>query len=158
MRLAALFAASFVLLTTSCDKPLEETATLDRQVENPFPNATEVRLFVEVNYSDSGQAILNNPNGVALSVPQRDEFENALSITAAPDDMYMCFIPHHFFRYYAANGEEIGEVEVCFCCEGVTVSGSENLRPMQGEIVGADYATIQRLVAAVGEPTDVFCD
>lgn len=79
-------------------------------------------------------------------------------ITAAPDALDACFIPHHFFRYYDSGGKKVGEVAVCFCCEGLLTSGSKALETEDRAMVGADYPRLKALVAELGEPTDVFCD
>ncbi len=130
----------------------------DRRVTNPFPGATEVRLFVEVGYTKDSKPILSKRNGVRLNAAQRKEFENSLKIIAAPEYEAACFIPHHFFRYYDARGKEIGDVAVCFCCVGVGAAGSKALEPPEGAMLSADYGRVKALVAALGEPTDVLCD
>ena len=118
----------------------------DRRVTNPFPQATQLRLFVEVDYTDAGKPILSKA------------FENSLKIIAAPEEESACFMPHHFFRYYDARGKEVGDVAVCFCCYGVGASGSKTLEPPDGAMLSADYQSVKALVAALGEPTDVLCD
>ncbi|MDR6852796.1 hypothetical protein J2Y54_002316 [Sphingomonas sp. BE123] len=130
----------------------------DRRVTNPFPGATEVRLFVEVSYTKDDKPILSKRNGVRLNAAQRKAFEDSLKITAAPEYDMMCFIPHHFFRYYDARGQEIGTVSVCFCCDGVEASGSKALEPPDSATLNADYRQLKALVAALGEPTDILCD
>ncbi|HEV7287833.1 hypothetical protein [Sphingomonas sp.] len=93
-----------------------------------------------------------------LNTAQRKAFENSLKIIAAPEYEAACFIPHHYFRYYDASGKEVGDVAVCFCCDGVAASGSNVLKPSSGAILSADYRKVKALVAALGEPTDVLCD
>ncbi len=130
----------------------------DRRVTNPFPQATQLRLFVEVGYTDAGKPILSKAKGVRLNAAQRKAFENSLKIIAAPEEESACFIPHHFFRYYDASGKQVGDVAVCFCCYGVGASGSKALEPPDGAMLSADYQSVKALVAALGEPTDVLCD
>ena len=130
----------------------------DRRVTNPFPAATEVRLFVEVAYTKDNKQILSKRKGVLLNAAQRKAFEDSLVITAAPEYDTMCFIPHHFFRYYDANGKQLGSVSVCFCCDGVAASGSKALEPPTDALLSANYQKLKKLVAALGEPTDVLCD
>lgn len=129
-----------------------------RQVNDPFPDATEVRLFVQTGYSDDYEPILSSPRGVILSDEQRQSFEDTLSIAAAPAEAYSCFVPHHFFRYFDADGDQVGEVSVCFCCVGVDASGSDALLHNQSEIIDADFDELEHLVTSLGEPTDVLCD
>lgn len=132
---------------------------VERVVSNPFPKAPELRLFVETDLDEkSGRPIFHRKDGLALTPAQRKTFEDSLRIEAAPEEMAACFIPHHFFRYFDAKGKQIGEVSVCFCCEGVSASGSDQLETANGEILGANYADLKSLVASLGEPTDVPCD
>ncbi len=130
----------------------------DRRVTNPFPQATQLRLFVEVGFTDAGKPILSKAKGVQLNAAQRKAFEQSLLITAAPEEESACFMPHHFFRYYDASGKQVGDVAICFCCDGVGASGSNALEPPSGAMLSADYGNVKALVAALGEPTDVLCD
>lgn len=130
----------------------------DRRVTNPFPQATQLRLFVEVGYTDAGKPVLSKTKGIQLNATQRRAFENGLKIIAAPEEESPCFIPHHYFRYYDARGKEVGDVAVCFCCYGVGASGSKALEPPEGAMLSADYRSVKALVAALGEPTDVLCE
>lgn len=130
----------------------------DRRVTNPFPAATEVRLFVEVAYTKDNKPILSKRKGVLLNAAQRKAFEDSLAITAAPEYDMMCFIPHHFFRYYDASGKRVGEVAVCFCCDGVAASGSKALDTPNGATLSANYQQLKKLVAGLGEPTDILCE
>jgi hypothetical protein len=138
---------------TAAAKPFE-----DRRVTSPFPQATQLRLFVEVDYTDAGKPILSKAKGVRLNAAQRKAFENSLKIIAAPEEESACFMPHHFFRYYDASGKQVGDVAVCFCCYGVGASGSKALEPPDGAMLSADYQSVKALVTALGEPTDVLCD
>jgi len=130
----------------------------DRRVTNPFPGATEVRLFVEVGYTNDNKPILSKRKGVRLNAAQRKAFEDSLKMIAAPEYETACFLPHHYFRYYDASGKEIGDVAVCFCCYGVGASGSSALEPPSGAMLSADYRSVEALVAALGEPTNILCD
>ena len=132
----------------------------DRPVENIFPTASTVRLFVNTDYAKDGTAIYSKPGGLLLNAAQRAEFESALRAhTISPDETFAaCFIPHHFFRYFDANGKMIGEIEVCFCCAGVEASGASNIELSDTEDLRADYTKLETLVRSLGEPTDVQCD
>lgn len=130
----------------------------DRRVTNPFPQATQLRLFVEVGYTKAGKPILSKAQGIPLNATQRKVFEDSLRVTAAPEYDVMCFIPHHFFRYYDANGKLLGNVSVCFCCDGVAASGSKTLEPPSGATLSANYQQLKKLVAELGEPTDILCE
>ncbi|MFN4097586.1 MAG: hypothetical protein ACK4GG_12530 [Sphingomonas sp.] len=169
-RILPLLAAA--LATTGCERKADTIAQpdpsnaaasfatpfKDRRVTNPFPAATEVRLFVEVAYTKDNKQILSKRKGIPLDSTQRKAFEDSLVITAAPEYDTMCFIPHHFFRYYDANGKQLGSVSVCFCCDGVAASGSKALETPTNAVLSADYQKLKTLVAALGEPTDVLCD
>jgi hypothetical protein len=169
-RILAIIALAVV--ATGCERKVDTIAQPDssnatasiaqpfknRRITNPFPGATEVRLFVEVRYTKDNKPILSKRNGVRLNAAQRKAFENSLKITVAPEYEAACFVPHHFFRYYDARGKQIGGVSVCFCCDGVAASGSKALEPPDNATLSADYRRLKALVATLGEPTDVLCD
>jgi hypothetical protein len=169
LRAIALLAA---LLVLGCDRPssdpvvrspaepvAEPPATAHfRQVSDPYPDASEVRLFVHTGYDDNGEPILASAEGRRLTHAQRNAFERALRIEPAPEFEDACFIPHHFFQYFDANGRKIGEVAVCFCCAGVSDDPRIEVSLAPGETLGADYAALEELVQAMGERTDVECD
>lgn len=169
-RFLSLFAAA--LAVAGCERKVDTiaqpdssnaTASIaqpfkDRRVTNPFPQATQLRLFVEVDYTKAGKPILSKTKGIPLNAAQRKAFEGSLVITAAPAWEHACFIPHHFFRYYDSQGKEVGEVAVCFCCEGVSASGSKVLEAPDGAMVSAKYPQLKALVTALGEPAEVLCD
>ncbi len=130
-----------------------------RKIKDPFPNASEVRLFVQVDYQkESGEPIFNKENGIVLSDSNRLRFEDALRFVDMPDEMAMCFVPHHFFRYFDDKGRQVGEVAVCFCCAGTAASGSDRLEPKPDEILDADMKALETLVLDLGESTKVLCD
>ncbi|MBA4761051.1 hypothetical protein [Sphingomonas sp.] len=82
-RILALLAAA--LAVAACERkidtiaqpgPSNATASIaqpfkDRRVTNPFPQATQLRLFVEVDYTDAGKPILSKAKGVQLNAAQR---------------------------------------------------------------------------------------
>src|SRR5690348_9592322 len=128
-----------VTLLTGC--------SFERHVSNPFPEATELRLFVETGYDrQSGRPVFHRSDGVRLKAEQRKTFEKAIRFEDAPGEMAACFIPHHFFRYFDSHGKQVGELAVCFCCNGVTASGSPKLRAGEGEVLAADYPAVERIV------------
>jgi hypothetical protein len=135
-----------LFMVAGCDQ-----STQVRKVEHPFPNASEVRLFVAVDYQkNGGEPIFSKENGLILSAADRVRFEDTLRFVATPEEMAMCFVPHHFFRYFDNKGKQVGEVEVCFCCAGTAARGSE--------ILDADMEALKDLVLELGEPTQVLCD
>jgi hypothetical protein len=138
----------------------QATPLPDRPVRNAFPNAREVRLFVEIEYPEGGQPIYSKPHGLKLSQEQRIQLESLLFIhTISPDDdFYGCFAPHHFFRYFDATGKLLGEFQVCFCCEGVQESGASNIEVAKGEMLSTDYDKLKAFVRSLGERTDVQCE
>jgi hypothetical protein len=133
-----------------------ESASLG--IQNPFPGAKEVRLFVEKGYGSDGAPILNKLEGQLLSASELADFEGALRIEKAPESMAACFIPHHFFRYYDERGTQIGEISICFCCLGVEASKGAKISVGSDQILSADYKKLGALVRRLGEPTDVLCD
>ena len=161
-----LAALAALLLVTGCDAPAEKEAEASadqvdqaiRPTGSPFPEASQVRLFVELDWSMEDQApVFSKPDGLLLESAEREKLEQALIIGPAPEWGLACFIPHHFFRYYDENGVQVGEIEVCFCCDEVRTSSDAHLTIGEGEILDADYALLRQLVADLGEPTDVQC-
>lgn len=166
MKSMSVLLLTLLVLTAGCnqsskpDSKVSDAAhTPASTIEDPFPNASEVRLFVEVGYDkDTGSPILNKTQGVILSKASRERFEHTLVFVPVPEVMTACFIPHHFFRYFDSKGKQVGEVEVCFCCAGTTASGSDKLDPKSDEMLSADYKALEKLVLELGEPTDILCD
>ena len=159
--------AFLLFMVTGCDQSAEvrkleqqsSTVSEVRKVKDPFPNASEVRLFVAGDYQKgSGKPIFSKKNGTILSDVDRLRLEEALRFVAMPEEMIACFIPHHFFRYFDDKGRQVGEVEVCFCCDGVAASGSNKLEPKPGVILDADMKALETLVLDLGEPTQVHCE
>lgn len=128
------------------------------QALNPFPAATEVRLFVVTGYDGDGWNIYGRPEGKILSAGQRSDLEASLMVVPMPDEMAACFIPHHFFRYYDKSGKQIGEIEVCFCCLGLEISRPSKIEMGSRQMLSADYKRLEALVRSMGEPTDVNCE
>lgn len=167
MTMRSILIAFLLFMVTGCDKSAEireveqssSTVSEVRKIKDPFPDASEVRLFVAGDYQkESGKPVFNNENGTILSDADRLRLEDALRFVAMPEEMFACFVPHHFFRYYDANGRQVGEVEVCFCCAGVAASGSNKLEPRSDDILHADMKALETLVLDLGEPTQVHCE
>ena len=133
--------------------PVEQT----KPVTNAFPLATEVRLFVETDVDANGKSVFSKPKGLKLSPQQRQAFEASLVVEPIPDMVIGCFIPHHFFRYFDANGRSIGEIEVCFCCSGVLATGAANIPIGKNQRLSADYDKLEAFVRSLGEPTQGQC-
>ena len=134
-----------------------------------FPDAVSVRLRVhDGGYSEAGERIYSNPDGVRLTEAQRARVDAAFTkrvvVTPArgqpPEGEIAyaaaCFVPHHFFEYRDASGEVVGEVAVCFCCEGARISPRPVTRGENASFV-EDVAALKALVTDMGLPTDVEC-
>lgn len=130
----------------------------------PWPEATEVRLFVEdLSYDERERtgATMSNPKGVALTATQRatlDESVTLYRMTAKEYGDYAaaCFIPHHFFRYYDTSGRRLGELSVCYCCDGIEFSPAfQQLCPE--EEWQFDFDGVEKMLKEMGVPTDVNC-
>lgn len=157
-------------MLASCDQPKrttqdegqqaksQPTEVPDSRVENPYPTASKVQLFVEKGYTEKGEPILTKPSGKTLNAIQRAKFEKAMVLTMPPTETVGCFIPHHFFRYFDRSGKQVGEVAVCFCCGGVRASGEGSFPAVGGQILSIDYDQVKDLVRELGEPTNVLCD
>lgn len=103
---------------------------------HPFPEATEARLFVATAMKENGDLIFKSKTDRVLTPEQRRQFEALLfvqtPVNLPEDDPYWsvtgCFDSHHFLRYYDASGRKIGEIAVCFCCDGTTISQRRDCR------------------------------
>lgn len=134
------------------------TPSASNAVQNPFPGAKEVRLFVEKGHDPDGTPIFSRPGGRLLTADEVANFEGALRIEKAPEWMAACFIPHHFFRYYDEAGKQIGEIKICFCCLGVGASEGAKISVGSDQILAADYKKLEALVIRLGESTEALCD
>ena len=130
----------------------------DKPFRNPFPSASEVRLFVNTDYDDKGEPIYSKAK--LLTASQRAKLESMIAVhTISPDEAFAgCFMPHHFFRYFDQAGRLVGEVAVCFCCAGVQQSEGSNVRLTEGQMLVADFVKLKPFVASLGERTDVQCE
>ena len=133
----------------------------------PFPEAKEVRLFVDTGKTNRDRNVVYaRPNGRKLTAGQRNDFERLLRIETpinvpADSDYWLvtsCFIPHHFFRYYDGSGHQIGEISVCFCCAGIEIEPSTSLGLKDRQRFEVDYVKLKSLVSSWGERTDIQCD
>ncbi len=157
---------ALLALSTGCDeqqparerseRPVAQAAASprpDKPITDPFPTATELKLFVETGHHPDGTPIMSKPDGLRLTKDQRADFEATLLAKIPPEEVAGCFIPHHFFRYYDSAGDMIGEIQVCFCCGGVV----GNVSVPAGQELAVDYGKLQTLIEALGEPVNVLC-
>lgn len=129
-----------------------------------WPEATEVRLFVEDMPYDQAEAsgkTMTNPAGTRLTKAQRAILDTALRRHRMTEEesnwVAACFVPHHFFRYYDAGGNKLGELALCYCCKGVSPSSYfPALR--YDEIWEFDYDRIKAMMAAMGISSQAQCN
>ena len=109
---------------------------------------------------------MSNPDGRELTKEERRVFEAAISkkiVIQRPESDgevgygAACFVPHHFFRYYDGNGNNVGEIEVCFCCEDAN-SNPQLIDADKDMWVEYDVPAIKQFVKSLNLPTDVNCD
>ena len=129
----------------------------------PPPEAASARLFVHVgDFNDPDKEFIE-PAGRRLSEDQRKAFEDALTVVGydrAPDAVAACFVPHHFLRYYDRAGQQVGEIAVCFCCDGVSAE-PDMVGPVSTgvEDVQIEFgAKLRSVIEEMGLPTDVQCN
>ena len=131
----------------------------------PFPEAASVRLFVEEGAN--GKTVeVGKPNGLLLNAQQRLQYEKTLEVWTAVqlssdsdfDVRTMCFLPHHFFRYYDRTGRKIGEVAVCFCCHKVEMTPKGRLPLAKNQKFVFHPEKLEPLLKSWGQPTQVGCD
>ncbi|ALH82405.1 hypothetical protein AN936_19210 [Sphingopyxis macrogoltabida] len=127
------------------------------------PEAVEVRLFVDglpFRESSHVQALMNDTEGLRLSRAQREILDRSLTrhrlSPSESDATPACYDPHHFFRYFDAKGERIGELEVCYCCRQVRLYAPDQ-KLNEGEIWEFDFEGAAKLLKAMNVPTDINC-
>ena len=165
---AALFAVKLVNVQTEDQAsdvrsaPFVEAVTRDEPIAI-YPDAVRVNLLIkDLQPGQDGRERSSKPKGVDLTQVQRRRLEGSITkrivIRPASSDPGVdgCFIPHHFFRYYDSSNKQIGEIEICFCCEG----GSANpvlVEPTNEESTAYDIKKIKSLVKELKLPIDVNC-
>ena len=122
--------------------------------EIAFPEATFVQLYYSKDISGNLTA------GPRLNAAQISMLKKSVYIRQPDSDESFagCFIPHHFFRFFDAKGQQISEVQVCFCCGGFYVSGAGKLNADDHEIFDGKLGQIESLVRELGVRTDINCD
>lgn len=126
------------------------------------PEAVSVRLFVHVGDFSDPEKTFVEPDGRRLTRAQRKTFEDALAVVGydrEADAVAACFVPHHFLRYYDATGRQVGEIAVCFCCDGVSAT-PDMIGSVPADVKGAQIifgAELRQAVEALGLPVDVRC-
>lgn len=122
-------------------------------IASPFTAGTKILLFTE---SETGKLLSTS---APLQPAQRKMLESAIFTrkVAVGEEFAACFIPHHFFRYYDNAGKQIGEIAVCFCCNGVTISPSGANPVYPGHLLDANYGQLGTLVEDLGARKDVEC-
>ncbi|WP_242773891.1 hypothetical protein [Sphingopyxis sp. YF1] len=167
----ALFVAIGVVLGATMGAPNSTHGGLgalkpgERRLMVPPREAVEVRLFVKGDTEPKLPRVvelMNDGDGILLTPAQRarldrsvfryrmtrEEFEN--------DAEAACFIPHHFFRYFDADGAQVAELRVCYCCRGVAMSpGDRSLG--DDEEWQFDYAGIEQMLREMNIPVDIDC-
>lgn len=150
------------------DKAAAGTLSRDRGTTTairPWPEATEVRLFVEdLSYDERERtgATMSNPKGVLLNAAQRATLDKSVTLYRMTPEEYenaayaACFIPHHFFRYYDSNGRQLGELAVCYCCRGISLPSTfREIR--EDEEWRFDYEAVKKMLEGMNIPTNVHC-
>jgi hypothetical protein len=139
----------------------QEPVLLKTEKLTIWPEAASVRLFVEdipydkPNRPDHG---MSKPAGVVLTKARQAIVSNAVQrkTYAEYPVVSACFIPHHFFRFYDARGRQLGELQVCYCCGGIELSGTPH-RLADRQMWGFDYDGVEKMMADMGISSQVQC-
>ena len=147
------------------EAPPPEAVEISRTPVEPYPSATEVRLFVQDGRDADGKGLYSDQDGRLLTRSERRAIERTIKTAHyRPGERWAaaCFIPHHFFRYYDAQGRQIGEMAICFCCAGIQESPgiplSEGPSGTETSELTFDYTALKAAVEAMGLRTDIECD
>jgi hypothetical protein len=135
-----------------------EPATVEAITRNEaisiYPEAVRVNLLIHDSPSDASRTDLTNE--------QRQKLESAITKRivlrsgSVVEGANACFIPHHFFRYYDKSAKQIGEIAICFCCDGGKAK-PVLLDYNQKQSVSYDIKAIKQLVSDMRLPVDVGC-
>ena len=127
------------------------------------PDAVEVRLFVEglpFRETPHVQALMDQTAGLPLTGADREILDRSLiRYRLLPSEQHAtpaCYDPHHIFRYFNAKGEQVGKLEVCYCCRQVRVY-SDDPRRARGEVFDFDFEGAATMLKAMNVPTDINC-
>ncbi len=160
---------SLCLATFSCgnsDQSPEEVQgkpVITKTALRLYPEATSVVLYVSAKpkTDSSGNFIIGQTKGIQLTPEQRKRFEASFyqaHLVSGPDqqEASACFFPHHFFKYYDASGQQVGQVAICFCCLGASMN------PVAGKFtatdwVDQDWEALRSLMTSMKVPTDFEC-
>lgn len=150
----------------SLDEPLPPQAVeIARTPVEVYPAATKVRLFVQDGRDAEGRGLYSDPDGRLLTRSERTAVERTIGAAHyGPGERLVaaCFVPHHFLRYYDAEGRQVGELAICFCCAGIqahpSVALSDGPAGAESSELTFDYDALKAAVEAMGLPTDIECD
>ncbi len=81
------------------------------------------------------------PGGVSLSQEQTKRLMAAITIPQPKSQRTPCYVPHHAFVFYNAEGQPIAHLEICFTCN--------KFRAFPGGL--PEYVDMKALYALVGE-------
>ena len=131
----------------------------------PWPHASEVRLFVaDLSYDEQKRTgnWTSRPEGIRLTAAQRaiiDEsvFLHRLTKQEWSKRVYTaCFVPHHFFRYYDRSGRQLGEIQICYCCQGIDTAPALRATDAYDEWQ-FDFERVHKMLEGMNIPTNINC-
>lgn len=105
------------------------SSTTNSPVAGNWPGAaySTVKAYVYDCDADSSVAFVQkggretkgviNKGGAVLSSAQVAKLMNIMKTPTPKESRTACFIPHHAFVFYAADGSIVGRIEVCFTCD-----------------------------------------
>lgn len=134
-----------------------------------YPEAVTVKLFVSEQSAYSDNFKLDEAAAITLSSTQRAKVASAFSYIDVLEDIShehlvaACFDPHHFFRYYDASGRMIGEIRVCFCCDGTQMepgifTNKDYDGTDQKKVSDVDQSVLYELIVGMGLNPLSGCD
>ena len=175
MRAAGLVFATLSVALAGCGQSTLEPPSSDgaptyiRWVSpaHPYATATQVRLTIENDYAWVDKKLVEHRHAVRVLSPQeRQAFEHAVRRvrlvgfvpkTRAEAIGPACFVPHHYFRYYDAQGKQIGQLAVCFCCLGAQAEPRLAFEGGDADSLRVNIPAVKSFVRSLGLPTDVAC-
>ncbi|ESQ91193.1 hypothetical protein ABAC460_06420 [Asticcacaulis sp. AC460] len=128
---------------------------------NPFPEATEVRMYMHkdmIRVDDKGQVNEGSfpEGGIAMAPADIGELNGPALTYIVPPEMveaYGCCFPRHAFLFYDKSGRFLGSIAVCFECHCVMTTRFP--KPLKGkDWLVWDEAIFKRIITAHGQPIE----
>ena len=138
------------------DSSLAFTPDTDRIQVHPFPEATEVRLYINqqsIDVSPQGEVSEGSypRGGIPLTTSELHSIQDGLNYKKPPDAIAACCVPRHAFLFYDKAHKFLGSITVCFECGCATIDGQMPKPPANMEWLDWDETRFAHIIEAHGQ-------